>query len=250
MGQTAKLGLPYPEDPDSPNVPRDIKALANKLESVIGPAGSKDHPFIVISGLYSSDWQVFRATPGTTSSFTPFPDPTYTGSSTNNVKTPTRWQFTAPEDGVLNLTGSFTLGYLGAHSTPTMALDFIMNYNHVSGPNWPLNTGQGVHYSRIVRHRNSEGHSSDGLDLTYRFERSAAILKGTTCAPMFFWRGTTAVANAPRFKWARINGLFTPGQVKGENAWEPGGYSQPYGATPPAVVADPLDAGFQIAQNE
>jgi hypothetical protein len=37
MGLTT-LGLPYPEDDDTPDIPRDIKALAEEVDSQIGEA--------------------------------------------------------------------------------------------------------------------------------------------------------------------------------------------------------------------
>lgn len=37
-GATARLALPYPTGTDTPDVPRDLLALANKLEAVVQPA--------------------------------------------------------------------------------------------------------------------------------------------------------------------------------------------------------------------
>lgn len=39
MGQTAKFNLPYPELTDTPDVPRDMKALADAVEGALGGGG-------------------------------------------------------------------------------------------------------------------------------------------------------------------------------------------------------------------
>lgn len=38
MGETTRYGLPYPELTDTPDVPRDIAALANELDGVVLPS--------------------------------------------------------------------------------------------------------------------------------------------------------------------------------------------------------------------
>ena len=236
MGTTPNLGLPYPEDPDTPNVPRDIKALATKLDGLLGRAGSKDHPIRVIDSGYTDAWAPFRTTAGTTSGYTVFPKMEYKG---NNI----RWQFEAPEDGVLQLHGNFTLGYLKSHTT-TMALNFIMQYHMLDGTSAGAHTGN--MYSRVVRHSSGDSGQTDGLDLTYFHERWAFLPKGAKCSPAFSFSGTTRRNNEPKYIFASIKGLWIPGQMVRDDIATTGGAVSAFTGTAPAGPDLPDPMGFDL----
>jgi hypothetical protein len=58
MRTTVKLGLPYPEPSDQPNVPADIQALAEKLDTVIPSLSSGSWTALSEATAASSNWQI------------------------------------------------------------------------------------------------------------------------------------------------------------------------------------------------
>lgn len=227
MGTTPNRGLPFPEDPDTPNVPRDIKALAMAL----------DAPMRMIR------------TPVTSTAFTPFrPNWTGTVSDYKGFAYDAQWQFTAPEDGVLSLIGSFRLGHMSGHTNvPHYSLDFYLRVEPVVGANtadWPL-------YGRSVSGPYPTSGTTNHIDQTHTLARNVYLDKGMTVAPVFMFRGKITVANKPQYSAARINGLWIPGQMTLEDATTTGGLAQPYKSTIPDITkAEPLDTGFIDDSND
>ena len=228
MGTTPNRGLPFPEDPDTPNVPRDIKALAMALDAPMR---------MIRTPVTSSAFQAFR------------PNWTGTVSDYKGFAYDAQWQFTAPEDGVLALVGSFRIGHMsGLRNVAAQKLDFYLRVEPVRGSSniidYPL-------YGRTVSGPYPTSGTTDHIDQTHTLARNVFVPKGDTVAPVFMFRGTLTVANKPQYSAARINGLWIPGQMTLEDATTTGGLAQPYKSTIPDITkAEPTDTGFVDDPND
>lgn len=192
MAQTTpNLRLPYPEGPDTPNVPRDIKALADKLDDLLRNSPAM-HPIVVIDPIQADfGWNQF-------------PKASATAWEVLNVNA--RWRFTAPCDGVLMVQSYiFIGGTTGGTAGWQSSIEFHLGFQAISG------TVEGTHpqYGRFASYKNPNGTYNDHA---HYLTGNVGLKAGAEVSPYIDWRGNRAEADHPVWSGGRMGGVFIPGR--------------------------------------
>ena len=208
MGQTPELSIPYPDLGDSPNIPRDMQTMADRLEVVLKDNGA-GQPVIVMDP-QQSDWGWQNFPLGSTDSAGGWG---YSGENKNHagwicLNPAARWRFTAPTDGVLTVTGHVWFGYQYAPTnSQAYHVDLFQDVSVLSGSAYSV-------HSTYWRWR----HVSDSIvDDVANLHSHHILKKGAEVSPFIMWRGKvyrhTNGAYHPRWNSGRMSAVFTPGDV-------------------------------------
>ena len=243
MKTTPNLRLPYPEDPDTPNVPRDIKALAMALDSR-SDVGQK----IQVIDPKEADfgWNDFPR--GSTNGSKGFSGPSQkTDWDTSKVLNPAaRWKFTAPSDGALTVTAYIFMGYNNGIEQQTIWQEMRLHGGALSG------TVQGVHPNYVRwRYQGASSDTSDIIDNTLTITANLIVTKGAVLSPYVAWRGKVLNDSGnwrPKWSGGRMQGLFIPGGV--ERIDPPSNNSTTKEAATAAYTDDTRVAGFDLPEIE
>ena len=222
MGVTPTYGLPYPNLSDVPDVPSDMRDLAVRTEAIF------NRPQRMIHTPIQEGHAFFRTTAGTTSAWTVFAPNT-------------RWQFIAPENGLLRLNASFAATHMGNISVAGVSnLDFMINAETLKEPTVGTISQSYPLYGRIARGPNNSGTATSHIDATITLMRNIYIPKGGEVGIMLMYRGELKTSAVTYFN-PRITGDWSPGEVVIENAMTNDGYARPYTGSSSIVESEPGD---------
>ena len=213
MGQTPDLNLPYPDLSDAPNVPADMKALADRLETLLQGLAQPNNPIQVIDPV-EADFGWNDLPRGWTSGAAGTSGAGNTTSWDNRqvLNAGARWRFTAPSDGVLKVDAFWHMGYNNLLENDTVWQEFRLQPGTISG------NAVGVHTNyakwRVEGGPNDKSEiSDDTLVLSGHF----IVSKGAVLSPYVAWRGKTRYEDGqwrPKWSGGRMQGLFIPGPVQ------------------------------------
>lgn len=219
MPNTPNLGLPYPLLSNTADVPRDMKALADRLDGLLQFGTDSENPMQVLMDPPADwgDWENF-----VTQSQDAVGGFAYSGPSKATdwdsapVMNPTtRWSFTAPADGILLVNTFINFGHnsgIPADKQPWQEIRQVVQA--VSGS--VLNP-----YPQYVRHRHNGAGPTEYIDMTYTLDTWHILRQGAVASPYLQWRGKTYRAGTsdyrPRWSGSRMQALFIPGAIKSMN---------------------------------
>lgn len=219
MPDTPNLGLPYPLLSNTADVPRDIKALADRLDGLLQFGTDSENPMQVLMDP-PADWGSWEDFPrGSTDAVGGYgysgPNKSTSWDDAPVLNPSTRWSFQAPADGIL-LVNTF--------------LHFGHN-NHIPGDKsvWQevrqvcqaVSGSVSNPYPQYHRHifRGSAG--DDIFDVTAVFNTWHIVREGAVASPYLQWRGKVYRRGTsdyrPRWNAARMQALFIPGAIQSMN---------------------------------
>lgn len=219
MPTTPELGLPYPLLTHTADVPRDIKALAERLDGLLQFGTDTENPIQMLADP-PADWGSWNNFP--TQSKDNAPGLAYSGpakatdwDSAPVLNPSTRWKFTAPSDGILMVNTFLHFGYNNSIPGSTGIWQEVRQLvqavsGSVTNP-WP----------QYIRHifRGSAG--DDVFDVTHVLNSWAIVREGSVVSPYLQWRGKiyreSTSGYRPRWNAARQQGLFIPGATSTMN---------------------------------
>lgn len=216
MPDTPNLGLPFPLLSNTADVPRDIKALAERLDGLLQYGTDTENPMQVLMDP-PADWGSWNLFP--TQSQDAVGGMAYSGPSkstswdTAPVLNPTtRYSFQAPSDGILLVNTFLHTGYnAGIPGNKDVWQEVRQICQAVSG------SVQNP-YPQYIRHIFRGTAGDDIVDVSYVFNTWHILKEGAVASPYLQWRGKTYRAGTsdyrPRWNAARMQALFIPGAIK------------------------------------
>ena len=190
MGTTPKLGLPYPEDPDTPNVPRDMKALAMAIDGT-------DLANDVIGGPYTSGgwWTLPYVT-----SWADIPKHPSAGAKPETT-------FTAPIGGML-----LAFGIVNWHVQASQTLHCRFRIDMDGGGYLPFyGRGQAT----------NPGGTSQVAATTLMSERNIAKNETVRCRLSYYYLGSRTAGKLMNVTDCRLHLVFIPGGISVQPPTDP-----------------------------